>query len=163
MIDIEHEARQLLVGAALMLVTAAIQTLGIVMLQETVDRFRDSHALHMTGTRMLVALWSVMLYLFALHLVEMAVWAVYYLAVANYGSFSVSLYESALAFTTMDIAELPLGWKFLSAAEGVTGLLMFAWSTSVMFNQTSWITEARRKYKREHNRRGKEPAAPPSA
>jgi hypothetical protein len=163
MIDIEHEARQLLVGAALMLVTAAIQTLGIVILQETVDRLHDTHALHMTRTRMLVDLWSVMLYLFALHLVEMVVWAVFYLAVANYGSFSVSLYESALAFTTMDIAELPLGWKFLSAAEGVTGLLMFAWSTSVMFNQISWITEARRKYKREHNRRGKEPAAPASS
>ena len=53
MIGIEHEARQLLVGAALMLVTAAIQTLGIVILQETVDRLHDTHALHMTRTRML--------------------------------------------------------------------------------------------------------------
>ena len=49
----------------------------------------------------------------------------------------------------MDVADLPPGWKFLSAAEGVAGLLMFAWSTGVLFAQTSWITEARRKYLRK--------------
>jgi hypothetical protein len=51
---------------------------------------------------------------------------------------------------TLDTAALPLGWKFLSAAEGFTGLLMFAWTTGVLFNRTTWITEARHKYRREH-------------
>jgi hypothetical protein len=51
----------------------------------------------------------------------------------------------------MDVAELAPAWKFLSAAEGVTGLLMFAWSTGVLFNHTSWITEARRTYLRRHH------------
>ncbi|HTO88978.1 MAG TPA: hypothetical protein VMR54_15770 [Thermoanaerobaculia bacterium] len=37
MIEVEHEPRQLLVGAALMLVTAAIQTFGVVLLQESID------------------------------------------------------------------------------------------------------------------------------
>ena len=162
LIEVEHEPRQLLFGAALMLVTAVIQTFGVVMLEESIARVRDPDALHMTRTRMLTVLCGVIVYLFALHLLEMAVWAAFYYGVADYQSFSVSMYESALAFTTMDIAVLPPGWKFLSAAEGVTGLLMIAWSTGVMFNQTSWVTEARRKYLRKHHLYGsKDPAPPP--
>ena len=151
MIDVEHEPRQLLVGAALMLVTAVIQTFGVVFLQESIERIRDPDAEHMTRPRMLSVLSGVMVYLFGLHLLEMLVWAAFYSRVAHYKNFSVALYESALAFTTMDIAKLPPSWKFLSAAEGVTGLLMFAWSTGVMFNQTSWVTEARRKYLHKHH------------
>jgi hypothetical protein len=164
MIEVEHEPRQLLVGAALMLVTAAIQTFGVVLLQESIERIRDPDARHMTRVRMLTVLGGVMVYLFALHLVEMAVWAVFYFAVADYQTLSVSLYESAIAFTTLDVAQLPPNWKFLSAAEGVTGLLMFAWSTGVMFNQTSWVTEARRRYLRDHHTLGTtKPTAPPSS
>ena len=113
---------------------------------------------------MLAILGAVIVYLFALHLVEMVIWATLYNAVAGYRSLSVALYESALAFTAMDMAELLLGWEFLSVAEGVTGLLMFAWSTGVMFNQTTWVTEARRSYLRKHHRNGtEEPAAPRSS
>lgn len=91
-----------------------------------------------------------MVYLFTLHLLEMAIWAGFYLAVGDFKKFSWALYESALAFTTMDTAKLPPSWKFLSAAEGVTGLLMFAWSTGVMFNQTAWVTTARHAFMRTH-------------
>jgi len=152
MIEVEHEGRQLLVGVALMLVTAVIQTFCVVALQEFMERIRDPDAGHMTRRRMLCVLGGVIVYLFGLHLLEMAAWAVFYITVADYRSFSVSLYESALAFTTMDVAKLPPSWMFLSAAEGVTGLLMFAWSTGVMFNQTSWVTEARRQYLHRHGR-----------
>jgi hypothetical protein len=106
----------------------------------------------MTRLRMLTVLCSLSVYFFALHLLQMLLWAGFYSFVADYQGFSVTLYESALAFTTMDVAELPPSWKFMSAAEAVTGLLVFAWSTGVMFNQTSWVTEARRKYLREHSR-----------
>jgi voltage-gated potassium channel len=162
LIEVDHEARQLLVGAALMLVTAVIQTFGVVLLEESVGRIRDPDPQHMTRRRMLGVLCGVIVYLFALHLLEMLLWAGFYSFVAGYRSFSVALYESALAFTSMDIAKLPPSWKFLSAAEGVTGLLMFAWSTGILFNHTSRVTEARLKYLSRHHMFGvKERAAPP--
>jgi hypothetical protein len=133
------------------------------VLEELVDRVRDEVTRDTTRLRMLGTLCGVIVYLFALHLLEMCLWASVLKSLAGYSSFAVSLYESALAFTTMDVAELPPAWKFLSAAEGVTGLLMFAWSTSVLFNQTSWITAARRKYLRKHHMYGsRESAQPPS-
>src|SRR5215469_11694636 len=162
-IQVEHEPRQLLVGAALMLVTAVIQTFGVVALEELVERARIRSSPNMTRLRMISTLCGVIVFLFLLHLLEMSLWAAVLRPLAGYSSFAVSMYESALAFTTMDVAELPPSWKFLSAAEGVTGLLMFAWSTSVLFNQTSWITEARRKYFRQHHMWGaREPEGTPS-
>ena len=149
--DIQHEPRQLLVGAALMLVTGALQTFGVVTLEEYVERVRGRADGNMTRVRMLLVLAAIIVYLFALHLLEMSVWAALYQFLAGYHSFAAALYESALAFTTMDTADLPPQWKFLSAAEGVTGVLMFAWSTGVLFNQTTWVTEARRKYLRKHH------------
>ncbi len=133
-----------------MLVTAIVQTFGVVTLQELAERRRERISASMTRHRMLTTLCGVIVFLFGLHLLEMSLWAVVLEPLAGYSSFAVSMYESALAFTTMDVAELPPAWKFLSAAEGVTGLLMFAWSTSVLFDQTSWMTEARRKYLHKH-------------
>jgi Na+/proline symporter len=148
--QVENEPRQLIVGAILMLATGIIQTLGVVALEELVDRIRDRVTIDATRARMLGVSSGVICYLFALHLLEMTLWAAFYDSVADLPSFATALYESALAFTTMDIAQLPPRWKFLSAAEGTTGLLMFAWSTSLLFNHTAWVTDARRRYLRKH-------------
>jgi len=148
---VEHEPRQLIVGAILMLVTGIVQTFGVVTLEENVDRIRDRVTRDATRARMVGVLSAVIFYLFALHIVEMALWAGFYSSVVDFPSFSSALYESALAFTTMDIAHLPPNWKFLSAAEGITGLLMFAWSTGVLFNHTAWVPDARRQYLRKHH------------
>jgi hypothetical protein len=164
MVQVEHEPRQLIIGAILMLVTGVVQTFGVVILEESVDRVRDRVTADATRLRMIGVLSAVIFYLFALHVFEMSLWAALYWPVAEYPSFATALYESALAFTTMDIAHLPTGWKFLSAAEGVTGLLMFAWSTGVLFNHTAWVMDARRKYLRRHHLfgLGERPSPPPS-
>jgi hypothetical protein len=56
MIEVEHEGRQLRVGAALMLVTVVIETFGVVVLQESVERIRDPDAAHMTRGRVLAVI-----------------------------------------------------------------------------------------------------------
>lgn len=88
---------------------------------------------------------GVVVYLFTLHVTEIGIWAAFYRQVA-YPSFAVAFYESGLAFTTLDVPSLPVGWKFLGPAEAIAGMLMFAWSTAVLFNHTMWISEIRRKY-----------------
>lgn len=160
---IEHEPRQLIVGVILMLVTATLQTFGVIFLEEQVDRVRDPVTRDATRARMIGVLSGVIFYLFALHLGQMALWAGFYSSVVEFPSFATALYESALAFTTMDIAHLPPDWKFLSAAEGITGLLMFAWSTGVLFNHTAWVTDARRQYLRKHHLFGLKEKATPEA
>jgi hypothetical protein len=47
--------------------------------------------------------------------------------------------------------------RVLSATEAVAGLLLFAWSTSVLFHHTSWVTEARHNDLREQGLFGRPP------
>ena len=148
MIEVEHEPRQLIVAAALLIVATVIQTLGVVALEDLVLFARRRVAAKITRTRMLALLSGVVLYLFALYVVQMSVWAVVYLRIAGYPSYTVALYESGLAFTTLDVPELPPDWRFVGVAEGIAGLIMFAWSTGVMLTQTSWLAQARRRYER---------------
>src|SRR5262245_55824686 len=143
MIAVEREARQLIVAVGLMIATAIIQTTGVVTLEEGVWLWRDRAADKLSRSRVMAFLCGVVVYLFALHIAEISIWAAFYLRVTAYPTFVVALYESWLAFTTLDVPELPPEWKFLGTAEAIAGLLMFAWSTAVMFNQTVWIGEDR--------------------
>jgi hypothetical protein len=148
MIKVEHEPRQLLVAAALLIITTVIQTFGVVLLEDLVLFARKRVVVKTTRARMLTLLSGVVLNLFTLYLVQMSVWAAVYVRVTGYPSFIVGLYESGLAFTTLDVPELPPDWRFLGIAEGIAALLTFAWSTGVMLTQTSWIAQARRRYVR---------------
>lgn len=146
MITVEHVPMQLIVAAGLMVATAVVQTVGVVMLEEFVWLWRDRVAENTSPPRMMSVLSAVIVYLFALHVAEISIWAVFYRRVTAYPTFAVALYESGLAFTTLDVPQLPPAWKFLGAAEAIAGVLMFAWSTAVLFKQTLWLSEAREKY-----------------
>ena len=146
MISVEHEPRQLIVAAGLLVATAVIQTTAVVMLEEFVWFWQDRVVKNASRPHVMVFVCGVILYLFALHVTEISIWAAFYLKATTYPTFAVAFYESALAFTTLDVPELPPAWKFLGTAEAIAGLLMFAWSTAVIFNQTGWISKARRRH-----------------
>jgi hypothetical protein len=143
------EAKQLAASACLMVATGLIQAVGMVQMEEGIAQVHAWVIARTTQVRMFVVMSAMMIYLFALTLVEMSLWALFFRQIADYSSFSVALYNSALGFTTLDTADLPTRWEFLSAAESITGLLMFAWSTSAMWNAISWITASRRNFLRK--------------
>jgi hypothetical protein len=159
-VQVEREPRQLLVGIALMLATAVFQAFAVVLLEMRSDRVRKRIGGDLGRLRMVGALCGVIFFLFAMHLVEICLWAAVYLPLVGYSSFAVAVYESALGFTTASVEGLPPAWKFLSAAEVITGLLMLAWSTSVLFGQMSWITEGHRNWLRKHHMFGEGPETP---
>lgn len=140
----------MLVGAALMLATATVQTFGVIGLEEAVARARATITQRATRTRMLAALLGIIIYLFVMHLLEIILWAEFYLRLGGLQSLSVAIYESAMAFTTMNQPALRPAWIFLGAAEGMTGVLMAAWSTGLMFQHMAWILQARHEYLNEH-------------
>ena len=151
MIGVEREPRQLIVAAGLIVATAIVQTIAVLVLEDVVWLWQDRVTENNSRPRLMAFVCGVIVYLFALHITEISIWAALYLRVAHYPTFSLALYESGLAFTTLDVPQLPPAWRFLGPAEGIAGLLMFAWSTTVMFNQTHWISEARRKYFRQRH------------
>lgn len=74
--------------------------------------------------------------LLILHLLQIAVWAALYEAIDCFSDFSTSFYFSATSYSTVGFGEvlLPEDWRILGAIEGVTGVLMFGWSTGLLFS-----------------------------
>jgi hypothetical protein len=77
-----------------------------------------------------VAGWTVLL-----HLLEIAVWASFYLWVGAMRDLPSGLYFSAVTYTTTGYGDLvlPEEWRLLGGIEALTGILMCGWSTGFFF------------------------------
>jgi len=86
----------------------------------------------------LVAAWMVLL-----HLLEVSVWAVFYLWKGGMTDLQSSLYFSAITYTTTGYGDLVLkeDWKIVSGVEALTGILMCGWSTGFFMAIVSRLYE----------------------
>ena len=72
------------------------------------------------------------LFLFALHLLEIAIFATFYVLVGAVGTIEGALFTSASAYTTLGLDRSSLGaWPLVGAFEGLVGFLMIGWSVAV--------------------------------
>src|SRR5262245_7972985 len=77
-----------------------------------------------------VAAWMVLL-----HLVEIGMWALFYLWKDAVPDLTSAFYFSAVTYTTTGYGDvvLPQGWRLLGGVEALTGILMCGWSTGFFF------------------------------
>ena len=70
-----------------------------------------------------------------LHLIEITVWALFYLWQDALPEFQSALYFSAVTYTTTGYGDLvlPKEWQLVGAVEALTGILMCGWSTAFFF------------------------------
>ncbi len=72
------------------------------------------------------------LYLLALHVIEIFIFAFFYLATGDATDLHEAIYHSGLAYTTMGVVEGGITkWPVLSTFEGMVGFLMIGWSSAV--------------------------------
>lgn len=72
------------------------------------------------------------LFLFVLHLLEIAIFAAFYLIVGAIGTVEEALFVSASAYSTLGLSETRMaGWRVVGALEGLAGFLMIGWSVAV--------------------------------
>jgi len=76
-----------------------------------------------------------------LHLIEIAVWAAYYVWREAMPDFQTAVYFSAVTYTTTGYGDLVLSpeWRLVGAVEALTGILMCGWSTGFFFAIVSRI------------------------
>jgi len=79
--------------------------------------------------------------LLLLHLLQITVWAAFYHLRGCFASFDLSFYYSATSYATVGYGDVipPLPWRVFGAIEAVTGVLMFGWSTGVLFSVVSHL------------------------
>lgn len=134
---------QLLVAGLLLAVCVIIHALGT---QATQVRLRN-RALQSTPLphplRLLVLLF---LFIFALHVIEIAVWAMFYRAAGVLPTFEEAVYFSIASYTTVGYGDVVLGeaWRILGAAEAAVGVLLFGWSTALLFTVIQQLYQDRR-------------------
>ena len=70
-----------------------------------------------------------------LHMIEIAIWAVFYFGNSLFQDFETALYFSTTSYTTIGFGDvvLPRAWRMLGGIEGVTGVLLCGLSTAFVF------------------------------
>ena len=124
---------QLLAGLLLLVLMVMIHGAGIVgatKLLRLQDRTLRAHHVGAKAFRLLI---SIALCLFALHLLEIAIFALFYLAVGALKTLESALYFSMSAYATLGHPDLsfPDEWRLVGATEGLIGFLLIGWSTAV--------------------------------
>lgn len=125
----------LLLLFVLVSICVVIHGLGMVI---GLNRFRltsprDGH--HFKMPAMLWILVRVVYGLLLLHLLQILVWAICYYWAGCFPDFATSFYYSTTSYSTVGYGDVhpPEEWRIVGAIEAVTGILMFGWSTGVLF------------------------------
>lgn len=130
---------KIFVAWALMALCVGIHAGGLARalrwLPRQITRTRSSVWLFIT-----IAGWVILL-----HVAEVSAWAVVYYGGRALQDFQVSLYFSAVTYTTTGYGDvvLPVQWRLVGAIEALTGILMCGWSTGFFFAAVGRVMEAR--------------------
>jgi hypothetical protein len=119
---------RVLLAFGLMALCVAIHAVGLTAAYRWLDRSTDAPRTFQRWTVMLIGItgWTVLV-----HLVEIAVWALFYTWKESMPDLESALYFSAITYTTTGYGDLvlPREWRFMGGVEALTGILMCGWST----------------------------------
>lgn len=128
----------LLVGLMLTVATVGIHAVGTAWWIQRLKRTPIPKSGLRRKLLPLKLLCSTALLLLLLHIIEVSPWATAYLLLPNIDS--LNSYEEATYFATVTFASLGYGdividgqWRLLSAIQAMNGLLVFGWSTALLF------------------------------
>lgn len=124
---------QLFWALLLLVLIVSVHGAGIVgatKLLRLEDRKLRAHRVDARAFGLLIA---IALVLFALHLLEVVIFALFYMIVGAVDEFEAALFFSLSAFTTLGHPEMkfPSDWRIVGALEGLVGFLLIGWSTAV--------------------------------
>ena len=133
---------KLLIGWALMAVCVIIHAAGVSEALSRMPRRLDLSGRFWRGTWLFICVagWVILL-----HLLEITVWAVFYLWKNALSDLPSALYFSTVTYTTTGYGDLvlPPEWRLIGGIEALTGILMCGWSTGFFFAIVSRLFNAR--------------------
>jgi hypothetical protein len=122
----------LLQAWALMACCVAIHAAGVTGAMRHVRKHPAQSATFWLWTWLFVRLAA---WIILLHLIEVAVWAWFYVWQHAMPDFQTALYFSMVTYTTTGYGDvvLPTPWRLHGGIEALTGILMCGWSTGFFF------------------------------
>ena len=127
--------RQILVAFILVSINVSIHATGMVALFQWVIRMRPRIEEKFGPSGEIWLLIRIFAIIISLHLTQICAWAGFYTLWGALEDFETALYFSIASYTTIGYGDivLPPKWRLLGGIEGVTGVLMFGWSTGAIF------------------------------
>jgi len=86
------------------------------------------------------------------NLVEVAVWAGFFVWQHAQPNAFTAFYNAVLNYTTLQAGYLPVRWRLLEGLLGMAGLMTAAWSTGVWFNAAQQLLQESLTREREKHR-----------
>jgi len=124
----------LIIGTALISTTVLIHTLGLMGLTEWMRRIVHWFRLHRHSFGRIVALVTTVLGIFAIHTVEIWLWAIAYVFFGALQDFQTALYFSTVAFSTVGFSDVQPAhhWRQVAALESIDGFILIGWSIAYL-------------------------------
>ena len=125
----------LLVGTGVLLVSMLSYGVATALLVQVVARLIRSDYTGLEFSKNVVVMMVVTLITAAMHLTQIALWAVVFLLCGETSSFEQAFYVSAENYTALGYGDVLLSgrWRLLGPLEAINGLLLFGLSTAVLF------------------------------
>ena len=132
---------QFVIGAILIVLTVIIHALVLDKLMHALEengaRVFRMFRLFWKAAMLVIAVMGV----FCAHIIQIWVWALFYLLVGALPNFEEALYFSTSTFTTVGFGDLVLTeqWRLVSSFQSANGFILFGWSTAFIFEVMSKI------------------------
>ncbi len=132
-----------LIGTALIAITVIIHAVGTgAWVRHLNTRF--SSDLPSSSKRSILVLVNSAIIVFALHTIEIVIWALAYLAMvptSELASFEEAVYFSFVTFTTLGYGDISLweAYRLLSGIEALNGIILVGWTTAMIFSVVQHI------------------------
>ncbi len=126
---------QIVIGSAMVALTVAIHTAGIIGLIVWFKTYSQRFVEHHNYVAMTSILMITIVGIFLVHTVEIWLWAVLYLWIGEFADFERALYFSTVTFTSLGYGDITLQerWQLLSGFEAANGIILFGVSTTFAF------------------------------
>ena len=127
----------ILVGILLTVATVGIHATGTAWWIGRLVRSYEAKPRKLDRLSTIWALCATAVVLLLLHVAEVTVWASAYLAIPNdqLNTVEEAVYFSTVTFTSLGYGDVVIenSWRLLSGIQAMVGLLVFGWSTALLF------------------------------
>lgn len=145
---------QLMLATLVVGTTVIVHLVGLAILLAVLRRYRRAERrvliVLLNGAAILVAAFG----LFALHSVEIWIWAGVFQWLGAFADFEHALYFSTSTYVTIGYGDivLPPGLRILGAIEGASGIILIGWSTAFFFSIVDRMKLLERHFDADHPR-----------
>ena len=130
---------QFFLGGLLIILTVIIHATSLSVILSTIEKIAP------LCTRLKRRFYAVflmvltVLMVFFVHIIEIWLWAGFYLLIDALPDFETALYFSTTSFTTVGYGDIVLSdkWRLLSSFQAANGFMLFGWSTAFIYEVMS--------------------------